>query len=72
MTAMNETPEPAPSTSICSTMSLTTSAITQVPMAKYPPESRNARKEIGSESTPAMMTASGTARNGSMPKVSAM
>ena len=44
-----------------------TSAITHVPMAKYPPSSRNATSETGTAINTAIAPATGTATKGDKP-----
>ncbi len=62
---VNDCTLPAPSDPMRSVPSRNTSAITQVPMAKYPPWSRNANKATGIDRQATSRPARPMAMNGS-------
>ena len=66
------TPEPPPTWLLLMSSSRYTSAMTQVPTAKYPPRRRNASTDVGSAITPAMRPAMKTAMNGLTCRLSAI
>ena len=66
--AVRLVPEPPPNTDTFATLRRNTSAITHVPIAKYPPSRRNATSDTGIATTVAIPAASGTAMNGDTPQ----
>ncbi len=65
--AIRLVPEPPPMAEMFATVRRSTSAITQVPIAKWPPCRRKAMREIGKAAAIAASAPSGTARKGFMP-----
>ncbi len=65
--AVKLVPEPPPSQDTFATVKRNTSAITHVPMAKYPPSSRNATSDTGTAISTAIAPAIGTATKGDTP-----